>query len=136
MHSYPTDLTPAVITASGALVFLVIMARLLASYQSRIPRLRRAWAYVVGGMTVVKLTLETAGIAIDQVFGHIHDPSQLLGAVPIMVLFTGIGVVFAVLFLRGVGSPASRGLTEGQIQRIRPTAAVRSAEARMAGWPW
>jgi len=40
MHSYPTDLTPAVITASGALVFLVIMARLLAWYQSRIPRLR------------------------------------------------------------------------------------------------
>jgi hypothetical protein len=68
----------------------------------------RAWGYVVGGMMLVMLTLETAGIAIDQVFGHIHDPSQSLLAVPIMVSFTAIGVVFSVLFLRGVGSPTSR----------------------------
>ncbi len=66
---------------------------------------RRAWGYVVGGMMVIMLTLETAGIAIDQVFGHIHDPSQSLGAVPIMATFTGIGMVFSALFLLGVGRP-------------------------------
>lgn len=63
---------------------------------------RRAWGYVISGMMVIMLTLETAGIAIDQVFGHIHDPSQPLDAVPIMVMFTGIGVAFSVLLLRGV----------------------------------
>lgn len=63
---------------------------------------RRAWGYVLGGTMLIMLTLETAGIAIDQTFGHLHDPAQSLGAVPIMAAFTGIGTVFSVLFLRGV----------------------------------
>jgi hypothetical protein len=61
-------------------------------------------------MMLVMLTLETASIAIDQVFGHIHDPSQSLGAVPIMASFTGMGIVFTVLFPRGVQLPTSRGV--------------------------
>lgn len=64
---------------------------------------RRAWGYVLGGTMVIMLTLETAGIAVDQVFGHVHDPSQSLGAAPIMVSLTAIGALFSVLFLRGCG---------------------------------
>lgn len=70
---------------------------------------RRAWGYVLGGTMLIMLTLETAGIAIDQTFGHLHDPAQSLGAVPIMAAFTGIGTVFSVLFLRGVRDQDVRG---------------------------
>jgi len=63
---------------------------------------RRPWGYVIGGTMVVMLTIETAGIAIDQVFGHVHDPSASLGAVPIMGVLTVVGLVFSALFLRGL----------------------------------
>ena len=63
---------------------------------------RKAWGYVVGGMMVMMLTLETAGIAVDQWFGHLHDPAAPLGAVPVMIVLTGAGAVFSTLYLRGV----------------------------------
>jgi len=63
---------------------------------------RRAWGYVVGGMMVIMLTIESASIAVDQVFGHVHDPTASLAAVPIMIAFTGAGLACSVLFLRGV----------------------------------
>lgn len=63
---------------------------------------RRPWGYVIGGTMVVMLTIETAGIAIDQVFGHVHDPSASLGAVPVMGVLTVVGLVFSALFLRGL----------------------------------
>lgn len=66
---------------------------------------RRAWGYVIGGMMVVMLTMETAGIAVDQVFGHLHDQTASLDAVPIMGVLTVIGLVFSALFLRGVSTP-------------------------------
>jgi hypothetical protein len=34
---------------------------------------RRAWGLIVGGMMTIMLTIETAGIAVDLIFGHIHD---------------------------------------------------------------
>jgi len=69
---------------------------------------RRAWGYVIGGMMVVTLTIETAGIAIDQVFGRLHDPSASLGAVPIMGVLTAVGLVFSTLFLRGMSVRRAR----------------------------
>lgn len=36
---------------------------------------RRGWGYVIGGIMIVMLTVETAGIAIDQTLGHLHDAS-------------------------------------------------------------
>jgi hypothetical protein len=72
---------------------------------------RKAWGYVIGGTMVMMLTLETAGVAVDQWFGHVHDPSAPLGTVPVMILFTGAGAWFSTLYLRGVrrvdpGAPA------------------------------
>lgn len=64
---------------------------------------RRAWGYVIAGMALVMLTIETAGVAIDQTFGHIHDPAASLAAVPVMVVLTVIGLVFSAVFLRGMG---------------------------------
>src|SRR6266545_8207320 len=40
MHSNPNDLTPVITAVAGALVFLVVVSRLLGWYRSRIPRLR------------------------------------------------------------------------------------------------
>jgi hypothetical protein len=66
---------------------------------------RRPWGYVVAGTMVTMLTLETAGITVDQVFGHLHDPSAPLSALPILMLFTVAGLLFSWLFLRGVREP-------------------------------
>ena len=61
---------------------------------------RRAWGYVVTGMMVIMVTIESAGIAIDQTFGHRHDPSQSLASVPMLLGYMAVGLVFTVLFLR------------------------------------
>ena len=58
---------------------------------------------------VIMLTLETAGVAIDQWFGHLHDASAPLAAVPMMIILTGAGAWFSLLFLRGV-RPVDRGV--------------------------
>ena len=63
---------------------------------------RKAWGYVIAGMMTVMLTLETAGVAVDQWFGHLHDASASVAAIPLMLGFTGAGLVFSMLFLRGV----------------------------------
>lgn len=63
---------------------------------------RKAWGYLIAGTMVMMLTLETAGVAVDQWFGHLHDPTAPLGAVPVMILFTGAGAWFSTSFLRGV----------------------------------
>lgn len=63
---------------------------------------RRGWGYVIGGMMVVMLTVETAGIAIDQIFGHLHDASAPLDAVPLMIALTAAGLLFSTVFLRGI----------------------------------
>jgi hypothetical protein len=65
---------------------------------------RKPWGVVVGGMMVMMLTLETAGVAIDQWFGHFHDPSQPLATVPLMVILTVIGTAFSAFFMRGLPS--------------------------------
>lgn len=63
---------------------------------------REAWGMVIGGMMTLTLTIETAGIAVDQIFGHLHDPSASIAAVPVMVVFTLAGLGFSLFFLRGV----------------------------------
>jgi hypothetical protein len=66
---------------------------------------RKPQGYLVGGMMVLMLTMETAGVAIDQWFGHIHDPAAPLATVPVMIGFTAAGLVFSSLYLRGVIEP-------------------------------
>lgn len=53
-------------------------------------------------MTIM-LTFETAGIAVDQYFGHLHDPAAPLDAIRVLVVFTVVGLVFSLLFLRRLG---------------------------------
>lgn len=63
---------------------------------------RTPWGLILGGAMTVMLTIETASIGVDQIFGNLHDPAASLAAVPIMVVSTALGVVFCWLFLRGV----------------------------------
>ncbi len=66
---------------------------------------RRPWGYVIAGMMTIMLTIETAGIAVDQVFGHLHDPAAPLDAVPVMLVCTAGGLLFSRLFLKGLRDP-------------------------------
>jgi hypothetical protein len=61
---------------------------------------RRAWGYVLAGAFVVYAVIEAVSVATDQAFGHIHDASHSLAAVPIFVALALIALVPAVLFLR------------------------------------
>jgi hypothetical protein len=63
---------------------------------------RRTWGVIVGGMMTIMLTFETAGVAVDQFFGHLHDPAASLAAVPAMIVFTVVGLAISIAFLRGV----------------------------------
>jgi hypothetical protein len=70
---------------------------------------RRAWGYVVTGMMVIMVTIESAGIAIDQTFGHRHDPSQSLASIPVLLGYMAVGLVLTVLFLRRTRGAAEEG---------------------------
>jgi hypothetical protein len=55
-------------------------------------------------MMLIMLTIETASIAIDQSFGHLHDPTVSTAAVVPMLVLTIVGVFFSSIFLLGVSS--------------------------------
>jgi hypothetical protein len=63
----------------------------------------RAPAYVLGPALIVMLAVETAGVAVDQVFGHLHDPAAPLAAVPMLIGLTVVGVAIAVMLLGRIG---------------------------------
>ena len=63
---------------------------------------RQPWGYLLAGLLLVTLTIETLSIAVDQIFGHRHDSTQSLEAVPLMVGLTLIGLYATVVFLRGM----------------------------------
>lgn len=65
---------------------------------------RRALGYLVAGVMLVMLTIESAGIAVDQWFGHLHDPAQPLSTVPMFVVLTVVNAVPLTLYLRSVRS--------------------------------
>ncbi len=70
----------------------------------------RPWGSVIAGMMVIMLTIETASIGVDQVFGHLHDPGAPLDAVPVMIVFTIAGLGMTLLFLRRLDEdPGARG---------------------------
>jgi len=61
---------------------------------------RRALGYLLTGTLLVMLTIESAGIAIDQWFGHLYDPTQPLGTVPLFVVLTVVNGAVMFAFLR------------------------------------
>ena len=77
---------------------------------------RRPWGYLLAGMMLVLLTLESVSIAADQYFGHRADPTQPAATVMLFVALAAIGAVPTIGFLcsivragGGTGGGASRG---------------------------
>jgi hypothetical protein len=73
---------------------------------------RRPLGYLLAGVLLVALTIESASIATDQWFGHRSDPTQPLGTVPMFVVLTLVGLVPTILYLRNLserGSPVVTG---------------------------
>jgi hypothetical protein len=63
---------------------------------------RRSWGYLLAGILLTMLIIESASIATDQVFGHLHDPAASLGAVPVFVVLTLVGLVPTVALLHNL----------------------------------
>ena len=61
---------------------------------------RKLWGYLLTGLLLVMMTIETTSIAVDQYFGHIHDPSASPDAVPLFIGLTVIGLAVAIFYLR------------------------------------
>ena len=61
---------------------------------------RKSWGYLLVGLMLSMLTIETASIAVDQVFGHLSDPTASLGAVPLFAVLTLVGLVVVIAYLR------------------------------------
>lgn len=61
---------------------------------------RKSWGYLLVGLMLAMLTIETASIAVDQVFGHLNDPTASLDAVPLFVALTLVGLAVLIAYLR------------------------------------
>ena len=63
---------------------------------------RQPWGYLLAGVLLTMLVIESASIATDQVLDHLHDPSASLGAVPLFVVLGLVGLLPTVALLRNV----------------------------------
>jgi hypothetical protein len=63
---------------------------------------RRSWGYPLAGLLLTMLVIETASIATDQVFGHLHEPAAPLLRVPLFVVVTLIGLVPTIVHPRNL----------------------------------
>lgn len=69
---------------------------------------RKSWGYLVSGALLSMLTIETASVAVDQVFGSLRDPSATMDAVPMFLVLTVVGLVVTVYYLRFLGLSSSQ----------------------------
>jgi hypothetical protein len=60
---------------------------------------KKSWGYLLAGLLLVMMTIETTSIAVDQYFGHVHDPSASPDAVPLFIGLTVIGLAVSVGYL-------------------------------------
>lgn len=60
---------------------------------------KKSWGYLLAGLLLVMMTIETASIAVDQYFGHVHDPSASLDAVPLFAVLTVISLIVSGAYL-------------------------------------
>ena len=80
----------------------------------------RARGYLLAGAFLVYGVIEASSVAMDQLFGHIGDPSQSMAAVPVFVGLTALGLVPTVVYLRGLQTSPDlrRGAPYGNLRRI------------------
>lgn len=63
---------------------------------------RRPLGYLLAGAFLVYGVIEAVGVATDQWFGHLSDPSQSVAMVPVFVALALVGMVPLLAFLRGL----------------------------------
>ena len=72
---------------------------------------RRAWGYVVSGVMLVGLFIETVSIAFDQYFGALADPNTTVASftmVPVFVVLAVLALVPTIVYLIAMtGAPTS-----------------------------
>ena len=61
----------------------------------RLPR-----GYLIAGITLVGLLIESVSVATDQFFGHVADPAQPTTAIPVFVALTIVGLVPLMVYLK------------------------------------
>ena len=71
---------------------------------------RKSWGYLLVGLMLSMLTIETASIAVDQVFGHLSDPTASLDAFPLFAVLTLVGLVVVIAFLRYLRPQSDQGV--------------------------
>lgn len=60
---------------------------------------RKDWGYLLAGLLLTMMAIETASIAVDQYFGHLHDPAASPDAVPLFAGLTVIGLIVSTTYL-------------------------------------
>ena len=65
---------------------------------------RKSWGYLLAGLLMVMMTIETTSIAVDQYFGHVHAPAASPDAVPLFIGLTVIGLIVSGAYLQGLGA--------------------------------
>jgi len=65
---------------------------------------KKSWGYLLAGLLMVMMTIETASIAVDQYFGHVHDPASSPDAVSLFIGLTVIGFAATILYVRFLNS--------------------------------
>lgn len=61
---------------------------------------RKGWGYLLAGLMLSMMTIETASIAVDQFFGHLSDPTASADAVPLFAALTLIGLAVVIAYFR------------------------------------
>ncbi len=61
---------------------------------------KQTWGYTLTGMLLVMMTIETLSIAVDQYFGHLHDPATSPAAIPLFIGMSLIGLIVSVTYIR------------------------------------
>ena len=70
---------------------------------------RRPWGFLLSGMMLVLLLIESVSIAVDQYVGHRNDPTQPVRTVALFVVLTAIGAVPTLAFLGTIASTTGEG---------------------------
>ena len=63
---------------------------------------RKGWGYLITGLMLSMMTIETTSIAVDQFFGHLSDPAASADAVPLFAVLTLIGLVTVIAYLHNL----------------------------------
>ena len=87
----------------------------------------RAWGYVIAGSVLTMGVIESVGIAVDQGFGHVADPTSSVASaamVPVFAVLAAIGLVPLFFYYRNLGWRGAHGRSARRVARDRSTSCL------------